>query len=330
MKPIVLIPEPIASCGLDVLKAECVCVAPWQNRPTSPRVSDGQEFAEFEVALANAAGIIVRSFKIDSHLLERAEHLKVIAKHGVGIDNIDCQAASKKGIPVVFTPAANANAVAEHTLALMLALSRQIESANLAVKQGRFHERNLFQGIELAGKTIAVVGLGRIGSKVASMASLGLQMIVHAYDPFLSQLGYSGPAILEDSLESLFQKADYLTLHVPLTERTRYLVNSNSLKLLKPGCRIINTARGALIDEAALAAALTEGRVAGAGLDVFEEEPLPADHPLCRLPNVLLTPHISSSTRESLERMALQSAQGLLDVLHGRRPEHVINPEVFG
>jgi D-3-phosphoglycerate dehydrogenase / 2-oxoglutarate reductase len=329
VKPTVLIPEPIATCGLDALKAECTCIAPRESSPTAPKRLDSHEAGEFEAALPEASGIIVRLFNVDDRFLERAKHLKVIAKHGVGVDNIDCKAASRRKIPVIYTPAANANAVAEHTLALMLALSRQIEPAALAVKQGRFNDRNLFQGVELAGKTIGVVGLGRIGSRVATMAALGLQMIVRAYDPFLSQSDYSGPAILEASLESVLREADYLTLHVPLTPDTRYLINSETLKTVKLGCRIINTARGALIDELALVGALREGAVAGAGLDVFEDEPLPSSHPFCQLPNVVLTPHISSSTSEALGRMAIQSAQGVLDVLHGKKPEHVVNPEVF-
>ena len=141
---------------------------------------------------------------------------------------------------------------------------------------------------------------------------------------------YAGPAIIEESLQALLRKADFLTFHVPLTPDTKHLINHESLKLLKPECRIVNTSRGALIDEEALALALNERRIAGAALDVFEEEPLPASHPLCHVSNALLTPHLASSTQESLERMSLQASQGLLDVLHGKKPEHVANPEVFG
>jgi D-3-phosphoglycerate dehydrogenase len=276
--------------------------------------------------LYEADAVIVRLFKIDAQDIGQARRLKVISKHGAGLDNIDLQAATAAGIPVLNTPTATVNAVAEHTLALMLALTRQIVPASAALKEGRFGERGRFQGLELAGKTLGVVGLGRIGTRVAQMASLGLKMSVSAYDPFVSEAVYSGPATIEDSLEALFREADILTLHVPLTPETRHMINDHSLAWIKPGCRLINTSRGAVVDEAALVRALTEGRLAGAALDVFEEEPLPADHPLCQAPNTLLTPHISSSTQESLDRMSLQSAQGVLDVLNRRTPEHLVNP----
>lgn len=329
MKPTIFVAERIAACGLELLRSECNCLIPWEDNIPLSTQSLGDEESPLKIGLSEADGVVVRLFKIDPQVLSIANRLKVIAKHGVGIDNIDCEAATARNIPVVYTPAANANAVAEHTLALILALSRQIAPANTALKEGRFNDRNLFQGVELAGKLLAVVGLGRIGSRVARMASAGLGMNVLAYDPFLPKASYSGPAIIEASLEVLFRKADFLTFHVPLTPVTKHMLNQQSLKLLKPECRIVNTSRGALIDQTALALALHEYRIAGAALDVFEEEPLPAAHPLCHAPNALLTPHISSSTKESLERMSIQAAQGVLDVLHGKRPEYVANPEVF-
>ena len=195
--------------------------------------------------------------------------------------------------------------------------------------QGRFHERGKFKGVELAGKTLGVIGLGRIGQKVAQMASQGLQMDVLAYDPFVPKDTLSNLVIIEDSLESLMRKADFLTLHIPLAEDTRHLINEQSLGWVKPSCRIINTSRGSVIDEAALAQALSKGTLAGAALDVFEVEPLPIDHLLMNAPNTLLTPHISSSTQESLENMSLQAAQGVLDVLHGNTPKYIVNPEAL-
>jgi phosphoglycerate dehydrogenase-like enzyme len=229
----------------------------------------------------------------------------------------------------VYTPNANANAVAEHTLAMLLALSRQIVPASAALREGRFSERSHFQGVELAGKTLGVVGLGRIGARVAEMAAFGLQMTVLAYDPYLAEASYSGPAALVESLEALVGKADFVTLHVTLSSETHHLMNARSLGWMKPDGTLINTSRGPVIDEEALVEALHAGRLAGAALDVFEEEPLPANHPLLSVPNTLLTPHISSSTRESLDRMSLQAAQGILDILHGRTPRHAVNPEVL-
>jgi D-3-phosphoglycerate dehydrogenase len=324
MKPVVFIPEPIAANGLELLSAECECLMPWGNAATTPADLQSESF---RAALFESDAVIVRLFQIKSQDIQKVQRLKVIGKHGVGVDNIDCQAATAAGIPVVFTPTANANAVAEHTLALMFALVRQISPASQALMQGRFHERGKFKGVELAGKTLGVIGLGRIGQKVAQMASQGLQMDVLAYDPFVPKDTLSNLVIIEDSLESLMRKADFLTLHIPLAEDTRHLINEHSLGWVKPSCRIINTSRGSVIDEAALAQALSKGTLAGAALDVFEVEPLPADHLLLNTPNTLLTPHISSSTQESLENMSLQAAQGVLDVLHGNTPKYIVNPE---
>jgi D-3-phosphoglycerate dehydrogenase len=326
MKPVVFIPEPIAASGLDLLQAACDCLAPWEEATSTP--SDLEE-EWFRAPLFKADAIIVRLFSINAADIKNAQRLKVIGKHGVGVDNIDCQAATAAGIPVVFTPTANANAVAEHTIALMLALARRISPASQALMTGRFHERGKFKGSELAGKTLGVIGLGRIGKQVAQMSAQGLRMEVHAYDPHVPSDSLTDIVIREDSLERLMCTADYLTLHVPLTEDTRHLINEHSLGWVKPSCRIINTSRGAVIDEAALAQALSSGSLAGAALDVFEVEPLPADHSLIKAPNTLLTPHISSSTQEALENMSLQAAQGVLDVLHGKTPQFIVNPETL-
>lgn len=320
MKPTVLVPERIAAAGMDLLQAECRCLAPWIN---------GGKPGETELRemLSTADAVLIRLHPMRAADIASASRLKVIARHGVGVDNVDVAAATARGIPVVFTPMANANAVAEQTMTLMLALARHVYPASAAVREGRFRERDKFVGVELAGKTLGVMGLGRIGSRVAEMARHGFGMDVRGYDPFVKQESYSGAAALEDSLESLLGKADFLTLHLPLTADTTRLINAERLRQLKPGCRLINTSRGGVIDEMALAQALHEGRLAGAALDVYEQEPLPADHPFLRTPNTLLTPHISSSTKESLDRMARDAAQGVLDVLAGKRPQWLVNPE---
>jgi D-3-phosphoglycerate dehydrogenase len=317
MNPVVFVPEPIAESGLSLLKSECECLAPWENNIEADRDS-----------LYEADAVIVRLFKIGKGDLEKSSRLKVVAKHGVGVDNIDVKAATAAGVPVVSTPKANANAVAEHTLTLMLALARKLAPASSVIGQDRFHDRGLFQGVELEGKTRGVIGLGNVGFRVARMAAHGLQMSVKAYDPFFPKGADAGPAVLEDSLEKLLRTADFLTVHVSLTAETKHLINQQSLSWVKADCRIVNTSRGAVIDQAALAQALSQERLAGAALDVFEEEPLPADHPLVQAPNTLLTPHIASSTKESLDRMSLQAAQGVLDVLNGRPPEYLFNTEV--
>jgi D-3-phosphoglycerate dehydrogenase len=309
-KPIVLAPEKIAACGLELLRANCQVESSPQH-------------------LERADAVLVRLFEVRSKELARASRLKVIAKHGVGVDNIDVAAATARRIPVVFTPAANANAVAEHAVALMLALARQIAPAAQALRDGRFADRNKFEGVELAGKTLGVLGLGRIGSRVAQVASAGLGMRVLGYDPMIRPGTYEGPATLDDSLDALWPQCDVITLHVPLSPQTRHLLGRATLAKLKRGCRVVNTSRGAVIDEAALAEALHAGHLGGAALDVFETEPLPTDHPLCTAPNTLLTPHISSSTVESLDRMATDAAQGIIDVLQGRRPRYLVNPEAI-
>lgn len=322
MKPKVFIPDPIAACGIERLQAACDCLTPWRD-------GSATDHAAMQSLLRSADAVIVRLFTIAASDLDVCPQLKVIAKHGVGVDNIDCEAATAHGIPVVYTPEANSNAVAEHTVCLMLALARQVAPAALAAREGRFSERGNFQGVELAGKTLGVVGLGRIGARVAQIAAHGLAMNVIAYDPVINADEYAGPASIVGAFTDLLSACDFLTLHVPLTPQTEHLINASALAAMKPGCRIINTSRGAVIDESALAHALTEQRIGGAALDVFESEPLPETHPLCQTPNTLLTPHISSSTDESLDRMAEDATQGVLDVLEGRKPMYPVNPEAL-
>lgn len=323
MRPTVFIPEYMASCGIDMLKAECDCIIPWEHGAQLMDIPQGDH--PLRAPLYEADAVIVRVINITAQDLERPNRLKVIVKHGVGIDNIDCQAAADHGIPVAYTPTGNTNAVAEHTLALILALMRRLEPAGEALRQGRFSERNDFLGDELSEKTLGIIGLGRIGSRVAKKAAGGLEMTVLAYDPYVSPEVYTGPATLVDSLETLLHTSDIITLHVPLTTETKHIINAQTLQLMKPGCRIINTSRGPVVDQDALLSALQSGTIAGAGLDVFEDEPLPANHPLCDAPNIVLTPHIAGLTNTSMERTATLAAQAVLDALHGRTPDDVVN-----
>ena len=326
MKPTVFIPEPIAAPGVELLRRHCHCRTPWEEGVTVPPEPDAAGAAPHRAAFRDADAALVRLFQVGADDIRNARRLKVIGKHGVGVDNIDCEAATSGGLPVVYTPGSNGRTVAEHAMALMLALSRQIYPSSHAIRSGTMEDRNRFQGVELAGKNLGLIGLGRIGSRVAGIASGGFGMKVRAYDPFLPAGSTTGAAVLEDSLTALLGWADFISLHVPLSDETHHLIDQERLKLMKPGCRLVNTSRGPVIDESALARALREGRLAGAALDVFEEEPLSADHPLCGTPNTLLTPHISGLTDSALERASLMAAQGILDVLQGRRPEHVANP----
>jgi D-3-phosphoglycerate dehydrogenase len=318
VKPTVFVPEPIAACGMALLEAACDCVAPWAEG----RVPTDAEAREL---LRGADAVIVRLFEIGAADLERCPRLKVIAKHGVGVDNIDCDAATARGIPVVFTPKANANSVAEHTIGLMLALARNVVPASVALREGRFADRSQFIGIELAGRTLGIVGLGRIGSRVAEIAATGLGMKVCGYDPYVAPGAYSGPAEQVESLDELLAMADFLTLHVGLTAETRRLLDDRRLARVKPGCRVLNTSRGAVVDESALVRALEEGRIAGAALDVTPQEPLPEDHPLWHMRNVVITPHTAGGSPLRQDRVVDLFCRNLRRFRAGEPLESVID-----
>lgn len=318
-RPTVLITEPIDASGMRMIEKSCTCIAPWREG-----VHD-ESLLRKELRRADA--IIVRQFEITAGDLARASRLKVVAKPGAGLDNIDCRAATECGIAVIYVPGGNANAVAEHAIGLLLALARNTCAADAAIRNGWTFDRGQFQGLEVAGKTLAIVGLGRIGSHVARKAS-GLDMNVIAYDPYVATAPDGVPARLMDSLHRVLSAADFVTLHVPLTDETRSMIDADALARLKPGCRLINTSRGAVIDEAALHVALHSGTLGGAALDVFEHEPLPSGHPLTRAPNTLLTPHVGGITNEAMSHVAQQVATGVIDVLQGRRPAGLFNPAV--
>jgi D-3-phosphoglycerate dehydrogenase len=264
-------------------------------------------------ALQAADGVIVRSgTQLTADLLENPGRLRAIVRAGVGVDNIDVAAATRRGIVVMNTPGGNTVSTAEHTITMLMALSRYIPAADASVHQGKW-ERNKFVGTQLAGKTLGVVGLGRIGREVARRAA-GLDMKVIGFDPFLApdraaQLGIEAVA----GLEQLLPACDYLTVHTPLTDETRGLIDARALEKMKRGVRLLNCARGGIIDEGALADGLRSGQVAGAALDVFVQEPPPADHPLLQFPNVIVTPHLGASTVEAQASVAREAAQLLID-----------------
>ena len=322
MKPVVFLPELIAPAGMDLLRGHCELRMPWKT-------GEPMRSEDYRRHLYEAEGVIVRLCKVTAEDMEKTSRLKVIGKHGVGVDNIDIAAATAKGIIVVHTPTAPSIAVIEFTIGAMLALGRKLGPADAAIRDDRYRDRLKFMGIEFHGKTLGVVGLGGIGGGVARAASAGLGMKVLGYDPFIDKEKYAGPAIIEDSLEEMLPKVDVLTLHVPLTSGTHHLMNRERLGLLKADCLLINAARGSVVEQDAVVEALQKNRIGGAVLDVFEQEPLTADSPLCKLDNVILTPHIGSATPDSLDRMAVGAAQGVLDALQGRRPQWTYNREVF-
>ena len=258
-------------------------------------------------------GLAIRSTtKVTAKLLERAGNLKVIGRAGIGVDNVDVPAATARGIIVMNTPFGNSITTAEHAISLMFALARQIPEADASTRAGKW-EKNKFLGVEIFGKTLGVIGCGNIGSIVADRA-LGMKMKVVAFDPFLSAERAVDLGVEKVTLEELLQRADFITLHTPLTEKTRNIINADSLALAKKGVRLINCARGGLVDETALYDALKAGHVAGAALDVFVSEPA-NESPLFALPNVVCTPHLGASTSEAQENVALQVAEQMSDYL---------------
>jgi D-3-phosphoglycerate dehydrogenase / 2-oxoglutarate reductase len=268
--------------------------------------------AELVEALKGCDGLIVRSeTKVTADLLEEATSLRVIGRAGVGVDNIDVPAATLRGVVVMNAPDGNTITTAEHTMALLISLARSIPQANSSLKAGRW-ERKKFIGVELQGKTLGIVGLGRIGRVVASRArALGMQIV--AYDPFIAPEQARDLEIELAPLDDVYARADFLTVHTPLTAETRGLIDRDVLRKMKHGARLINCARGGLVDEDALYEALIDGSIAGAALDVFSEEPPPADHPLLKLEQVIATPHLGASTAEAQEGVAFTVAEQMRD-----------------
>ena len=258
-------------------------------------------------------GLAIRSAtKATEKIIDAATNLKVIGRAGIGVDNIDRAAASKKGVIVMNTPFGNMITTAEHAIAMMFAVARQIPEASASTHAGKWEKSN-FMGVELTGKTLGVIGAGNIGGIVCERA-LGLKMKVVAYDPFLSEERAEKLGVQKVELDDLLARADFITLHVPKTEQTSNILNAEAIAKMKPGVRVINCARGGLVDEAALAEALKSGHVAGAAFDVFEVEPA-TDSPLFNLPNVVCTPHLGAATTEAQENVAVQVAEQMSDYL---------------
>jgi D-3-phosphoglycerate dehydrogenase len=272
-------------------------------------------------------GMIIRSSaRVDADLLAAATRLQVVGRAGMGLDNVDIDAASLNGVIVMNTPGANATATAEHTMALLLALVRHVPQADESLREGEW-ARSRFVGTELYGKILGVVGLGRIGTRVAQRAQ-AFGMTVLAFDPYISDDVARELKVTLGDLDGVFSQADFITLHAALTPETRGLVNSERIVRMKPGVRIVNCARGALIDETALVEGLRSGQVAGAALDVFDDEPLPADSPLRGLSNVVLTPHLAASTVEAQRDVGTQIVHQVLDALRGEDFSNAVNMPV--
>lgn len=270
------------------------------------------------VRSANPVGIISRMGRIDATVLDAAPRLRVISKHGVGVDNIDTDEAARRGIPVLVAAGANAVSVAEHAIALMLAVAKRLLPLDRGLREGRW-EKPGFKGRELAGSTLGLVAFGAIARQTARFArAFGMEVV--AYDPFCPAEAFVEEGVAQiDDLDQLLAMSDVISLHSPLTPDTRNLIDARRLGLMKPEAIIVNTARGGLIDEPALVAALAEGRIAGAGLDSFAQEPPPADHPFWAEPRLVMTPHIGGVTTAANTRVGIEAAQGIIDLLAGRQ-----------
>ncbi|MCS7266447.1 MAG: hydroxyacid dehydrogenase [Geminicoccaceae bacterium] len=291
---------------------------------------DETDEAGIDRDLPEADAVIVRTAPLPAARIARAPRLRVIAKHGVGVDNIDLAEASRRRIPVTVTATANATSVAEFAFAQLLALAKSTRAWDEAVRAGDWAARYHRTAVELAGKTLLVVGFGRIGARVAARA-LAFEMRVLAYDPYVcaERIRAAGCTSVAD-LDAVLPEVDAVSLHCPSTPQTRGMFDAQRLARLKPTAFLVNTARGGIVDEEALARALRGGRLAGAALDVFAREPLPASDPLLGVPGLLLSPHVAGITAESARRMALEAAENLLAALDGRLDRSVVaNPEVL-
>lgn len=309
----VLVPEPLAKEGIDLLR-----------RQVEVDVESGLSRDELLRRIGDYEGLIVRSAtQVDKELLQKADRLRVIGRAGVGVDNIDIESATRSGVLVVNAPQSNVLSAAEHTMALLLALSRNVLAADASLRAGEW-KREPFTGIELHGKTLGIAGLGRIGTLVAQRASsFGMRIV--ALDPYVSknraqQLGIE----LVSTIEDLCRVSDFISIHMPKTSETTGMIGDRQFAAMKPGIRIINTARGGIVDEDALLRALKEGRVAGAALDVYEQEP-PGSHPLFELPNIVVTPHLGALTEEAQTKAATAIAEQVLLALRGDFVPYAVN-----
>jgi D-3-phosphoglycerate dehydrogenase / 2-oxoglutarate reductase len=314
----VLIPDSVNPAAVEILQqAGLQVTAPGQLKRD-----------ETLAAIPQADALIIRSAtKADAALIQAGPRLKVIARAGVGVDNVDLAAASVQGIAVMNTPDGNTVATAELAFGLMLALARQIPQAYVSMQAGKW-DRKTFMGSELRSKTLGVIGFGRIGRAVAARAK-AFEMSIVAYDPFITEESAQAAGAEKVDLPTLYARADYITLHSVVTDSTREMINRESLAQMKRGVRIVNAARGTLINEVHLAEAIKSGQVAGAAVDVYSEEPPPADHPLVHLPGVIDTPHLGASTEEAQVAVAIEAAHLVVAALLHGDYKNVVNADVL-
>jgi D-3-phosphoglycerate dehydrogenase len=318
----VLVNKPIHPSALEILRARVEVLTPF----SAPAAEVAELLSKVD-ALLLCAG-----FSVGAAEMDRAPNLRAIGRHGVGLDNVDLQAATERGIPVAYTPYGPTESTAEHAFLLMMAAARQLPRLDRATRAGMFDIRNTQEvtGIELRGKRLGVVGFGRIGRRLAEMCRAALDMKVYAYDPFLpaSAIEDWGAASVQD-LEALAGQVDVLSVHVPATAATYHLIDGDILRAMHPTAILVNAARGSVVDGAALVEALDTGIIYGAGIDVYDPEPPTPDNPLFHSERAVLTPHVASKTEEGRLLMGKTVVQDILAVLDGRRPEYLANPEIW-
>ncbi|MCE8423496.1 MAG: phosphoglycerate dehydrogenase [Candidatus Methanoperedens sp.] len=308
----VLISDPISEKGIEILKNEF-----------DVDIMTGLEPAELIKRIVNYEALIVRSeTQVTKNVIDAGKKLKIIGRAGVGVDNIDVNAATERGIIVVNAPEGNTISAAEHTIAMMMSMSRNIAQANASLK-GKKWDRKKFMGVEVREKILGIVGLGRIGSEVAKRA-LGMEMRILAYDPFISAERAKDLGVELTTVEDIVRRADYITVHTPLTKDTKDLISTKEFAIMKKGARVINCARGGIINEEALAKAVKDGIVLGAAIDVFVKEP-PFESPLMWLDNVVMTPHLGASTEEAQVNVAISVAEQVVNALKGLPVKNAIN-----
>jgi D-3-phosphoglycerate dehydrogenase len=319
MKQKILIVQPIHERGVQVF-----------DERFEVRTASDPSVATVIREIEGVEGVVVRTAPFPREIIEAATCLKVIGRHGVGVDNIDVQAATEKGIAVVYTPNATTTSVVEMTLTMLGALAKQLCIRDRATREGGWEIRNSYSSVDLDGKMLGLIGLGRIGSLVARRVSSAFGMKVIVFDPYITpEKAAELDVTLVRDMDDIFRQADVVSLHTPLTPETRGLVNAARLRLMKPSAFLLNLSRGEVVEEKALYEALKTGKIAGAGLDVYDPEPPVAGNPLFGLDNVIFSPHCATLTQECVIRMATGAAEGVVDVLSGKIPPFVVNPEVF-
>lgn len=317
-----LLPSTLARAGWNVASA--------RSNVKAIAFEFNMPMAEFHALLDDVHGVALGLTPFARPELEAAPNLRVVARHGVGYDTVDVEVLTKHKIPLMVTGIANSPSVAEQALFFMLALAKRGEANDAMVRENRWSERLESMPVDLFGKTLLVVGFGRIGSRISG-ACVALGMKVLVYDPYIAAASISAANCTPvGSLDAALSKADFVSIHCPKNSETIGMFNATRLASMKSSAYLINTARGGIVDEAALHSALTESTIAGAGLDVFDPEPPRPDNPLLKLPNVITAPHMAGVTREAFDRMAVATVQNLLDVLDGKpNMDHVVNKEVF-